>query len=153
VNAVLDGVVELYQRRFAQKSVRLHVRYADNIPGVMVKPGELRQVVSNLLANALDAIASGGTITILTRSTRDQVRITVCDNGHGIPRERRHLIFQAFETTKGEKGTGLGLWVSKGLIEKYGGRIRFRSSQNATRQGTSFTVILPRPMTEHVGAA
>jgi PAS domain S-box-containing protein len=153
MNAVLDGVLELFQRRFAQNSVRLQLLYGDNLPRVMVKPGELRQVVSNLVANALDAIPPSGIIIIRTRSTGNQVRVTVSDNGHGIPRDRRHLIFQAFETTKGDKGTGLGLWVSKGLIEKYGGRIHFRSSQNPIHRGTSFTVVLPGEVVERVGAA
>jgi PAS domain S-box-containing protein len=151
VNAVLDGVLELFRRRIEQKSARVQLQYDDNIPDVMIKPGELRQVLSNLLANALDAISSDGVILIRTRSNRTQVRITFCDNGYGIPHHRRGLIFRPFETTKGETGTGLGLWVSKGLIEKYGGRILFRSSQN--RQGTSFVVVLPRPAMERIGIA
>src|SRR6185312_10847124 len=147
-NLVAEGVIELFRRRIEQKSVRLQLELGDNIPRVIVKTGELRQVLSNLLANSLDAIATGGVIVVRTRSTRDQVRITFSDNGHGIPHERRELIFRPFETTKGEKGTGLGLWVSKGLIDKYGGRILFRSSEKSSYQGTSFTVILPRPVIE-----
>jgi len=153
VNLVAEGVIELFRRRIEQKSVRLQLELGDNIPRVIVKTGELRQVLSNLLANSLDAIATGGVIVVRTRSTRDQVRITFSDNGHGIPHERRELIFRPFETTKGEKGTGLGLWVSKGLIDKYGGRILFRSSEKSSYQGTSFTVILPRPVIEKAGAA
>jgi PAS domain S-box-containing protein len=153
VNSVLEGVLELFRRRLEQKAVRLEIKYGDKVPRVTVKTGELRQVFSNLLANALDATGADGVIVIRSSSTRDQVRITFSDNGHGIPRERRELIFKPFETTKGENGTGLGLWVSKGLVEKYGGRILFRSSQHAAHQGTSFTVVLPRPVMEHAGAA
>jgi PAS domain S-box-containing protein len=153
VAAIVDGVLELFRRRMAQKSVKLDVLYADNIPRILVKAGELRQVVANLLANALDAVPDGGHIVIRTRSTPSLVRITVCDNGEGIPPDRRDLIFRPFETTKGEKGTGLGLWVSKGLVEKYGGRILYRSSQNPQHRGTSFTVILPRLVMEEAGAA
>jgi signal transduction histidine kinase len=143
----------LFRRRMVQKSVKLDVLYADNTPRILVKAGELRQVVANLLANALDAVPNGGHIVIRTRSTPSLVRITVCDNGEGIPPERRDLIFRPFETTKGEKGTGLGLWVSKGLVEKYGGRILYRSSQSPEYRGTSFTVVLPRLVMEEVGAA
>lgn len=153
VDAVLASVLDLFRRRMAQKAITLEVLNGHNIPRVMVKAGELRQVIANLLANALDAVPKGGTIRIRTRSTFAQVVITVSDNGVGIPRDRRNLIFRPFETTKGDQGTGLGLWVSKGLLEKYGGAIRYRSSQNPAHSGTSFSVILPRPLMEKAGAA
>lgn len=153
VGAVVDGVLDLFRRRMAQKLIRLQVLNGENIPRVLVKPGELRQVLANLLANALDAVPEGGCITIRTRSTAAQVRITVSDNGEGIPRNRRDLMFRPFETTKGDQGTGLGLWVSKGLMEKYGGQILYRSSQSERHRGTTFTVILPRPVMEQAGAA
>jgi len=153
VAAVIDSVLDLFRRRMAQKRITLSVRHGEKIPRVMVKPGELRQVIANLLANALDAVADGGHIMIRTRSTAAQVRITVSDNGVGIPKERRERMFQPFETTKGDRGTGLGLWVSKGLVEKYGGQILYRSSQLPAHRGTSFAVILPRVVMESVGAA
>ncbi len=153
VGAVVDSVLDLFRRRMAQKAIRLEVLNRSHVPRVLVKPGELRQVVANLIANALDAVPDGGTIRIRTRSTAHQVRITVSDNGEGIPRNRRDLMFRPFETTKGDAGTGLGLWVSKGLIEKYGGQILYRTSQDPRHRGTSFMVILPKPVMERAGAA
>lgn len=153
LNAIVDGILDLYRRRIAQKSVNLEFKRDEDLPLINVKAGELRQIVSNLVGNALDAVPNGGTIRIRTRSTDCHVRITVSDNGHGIPPERRKRIFQPFETSKGEKGTGLGLWVSKGLVEKYGGRIRFRSSLRSGHQGTSFMVVFPRPEVKHASAA
>ncbi len=152
VNPILEGVIDLFRRRIVQKAARIETDYGESIPRIMVRPGEMRQVVSNLLGNALDAIPDGGKVYLRTRATRERVCITVCDNGHGIPDNRREKIFQPFETTKGEKGTGLGLWVSKGLIEKYGGKILFRSSADPEHKGTSFMVVLPRPVMEKVDA-
>jgi signal transduction histidine kinase len=152
VNSVLDSVLELFQRRFAQQSVALNVLYAENIPSVIAKAGrvEAGSVESVIQCPGCDWASRRHYHP--TRSTPHHLRITISDNGQGIPSELRPLIFEAFETTEGEKGTGLGLWVSKGLIEKYGGSIRFRSSQNTDRRGTVFSVVLPRPTTEHAGA-
>jgi len=145
VREVVESVMELFRRRIAQKSVQIQVLHGEDVPRVMVKTGELRQVIANLLANALDAVSQDGRITIRTSATRARVKITVSDNGEGVPRDRRDLMFRPFETTKGDQGTGLGLWVSKGLMEKYGGTILYRSSQDSAYRGTSFMVLLPKP--------
>jgi signal transduction histidine kinase len=111
--------------------------------------GELRQVFSNLLANSLDAIDDGGTIQLRISSGVDHdnqrrcVRITIADNGKGIAAESRQHIFEPFFTTKGSIGTGLGLWVSKEIIDKHQGRIRLHSNTNGVRRGTAFTIVLP----------
>ncbi len=143
VPEVIESVIELFRRRIDQKAVQLRVLNGQDIPPVNVKPGELRQVIANLLANSLDAVSAGGHITIRASATKSVVKITVSDNGEGVPRDHRDLMFRPFHTTKGDQGTGLGLWVSKGLMEKHGGTILYRSSQGAYK-GTSFTVLLPR---------
>jgi signal transduction histidine kinase len=108
--------------------------------------GEMRQVLSNLLANAIDASSDDGKVRIRARRVRDPrhgidaISITVGDSGCGMPGEVRKRLFTPFFTTKADVGTGLGLWVTKGMVEKAKGRIRFRSRENA---GTVFSMLFP----------
>ena len=76
---------------------------------------------------------------------RAGVRITVADNGAGIPRDRLRQIFEPFYTTKKDTGTGLGLWISRGIVEKHGGSIRVRSRTGGDATGTAFSIFLPAP--------
>jgi signal transduction histidine kinase len=115
---------------------------------VKVLEGEIRQVINNLVRNALDAMSSGGCLRIRLHPQRDSyssvegVRLTVADTGEGIQPEMQEHLFEAFQTTKELTGTGLGLWVSKGIVEKHGGRIRTRT-RRGDGHGTVFTVWLP----------
>ena len=110
---------------------------------------ELRQVVSNAVISSLDAVPEGGVIKIRVShiSARTpsnlSVRITVADTGRGISKDIPPQIFDPFFTTKGPIGTGLGLYVSKQLIEQRGGKIQVRSSVTQERSGTVFSIILP----------
>jgi signal transduction histidine kinase len=110
---------------------------------------ELRQVFSNLLTNSLDASDEKGVIKLRVSTASDSknggryVWVTVADNGKGISASARPHIFEPFFTTKGTTGTGLGLWVSKQIIDKHGGTIRMRSSSNGARRGTVFSIVLP----------
>jgi signal transduction histidine kinase len=113
-------------------------------------PGELRQVVSNLVENAIQAAQDHGSIAVrlanateTRNSRRPGVRLTICDTGSGIRPENQKRVFEPFFTTKGERGTGLGLWVTRGIIEKHGGKIRLRSSVKPGASGTCFSVFLP----------
>jgi signal transduction histidine kinase len=113
-------------------------------------PGELRQVFLNLISNAIQAMASGGTLRLRVADATDPetqrrgIAISVIDTGNGIrPQDAEHL-FQPFFTTKSAKGTGLGLWISKGIVQKYEGRIAFRSVHGSGgRACTCFRVFLP----------
>jgi signal transduction histidine kinase len=115
----------------------------------IVHPGEFKQIVTNLLANAVDAVGRGGTIVIRVRPGREWsrgeegFRITVADNGVGISRTDRKRLFQPFFTTKGQKGTGLGLWVTQGLVTKHGGHLQMHSSTRPQRRGTTFSIFFP----------
>ena len=116
----------------------------------MGSAGELRQILSNLLANSLDACASGATIRIEASSavdprdlSRHGVRITIADTGFGIPAKHLENIFEPFFTTKKDTGTGLGLWVSRELVEKHGGSLRVRSRTSDPLSGTIFSIFLP----------
>jgi signal transduction histidine kinase len=117
----------------------------------MVFAGELRQVVANLVGNAIDAVGSGGCIVLRERpvtdwrTRRNGTLISVSDSGHGMASETVARVFEPFFSTKTETGTGLGLWVSKEIVEKHGGSIRVRSRQQPPYRGTVFTVFLPNP--------
>ena len=118
---------------------------------VLGSAGELRQILSNLLANSLDACASGSTVRIEASSaidprdlSRPGVRITIADTGYGIPPEHLESIFEPFFTTKKDTGTGLGLWVSRELVVKHGGSLRVRSRTSNPQSGTVFSIFLPQ---------
>lgn len=110
--------------------------------------GELRQIVSNLLANSLDAIELEGSVRMRVRTRRllgrgIVVRLTVSDNGSGIAAADRGRVYEPFFSTKGPVGTGLGLWVTQQLVEKHRGTVRLRTSTEGARRGTTFVVELP----------
>lgn len=112
--------------------------------------GELKQVLSNLISNSLDAMPNGGVVRVAVREVTDLkdpriqgVRISVADNGCGIPTHILNHVFEPFFTTKHETGTGLGLWVSKELVAKHGGTLRVRSSIAGSRTGTVFSIYIP----------
>jgi signal transduction histidine kinase len=139
VAAVLESVLTLYHPKIASAGVQVQREFeaADPILGAS---GELRQVFSNLIINAVDAMRRGGCLTVRIRNRRDPanqairgVRISIADTGMGIPKAMLHRIFEPFVTTKGETGTGLGLWVTAEIVHKLSGRIRVRS-RIASRQ-------------------
>ena len=145
---LLDNVLVLYQARLTASQIQVIKRYEDVLE-VRAFPGELRQVFSNLIGNALDAMGPRGCLTLHVRPSRDWtnidrqgVRVTVSDTGTGISQTDQQRISEAFYTTKGEKGTGLGLWVSSGIVRKYGGILRFRS-RTGDGHGSVFQVFLP----------
>jgi two-component system CheB/CheR fusion protein len=146
---ILETILMLYQRQIQSLGVRVERRFASvaQVDGV---PGELRQVFSNLIANAIDALSvTGRRLIVRIRTAVDWkgsggrgVRVTIADDGPGMSAQTQAKLFQPFYTTKGRKGTGVGLWVSRGIIEKHQGRIRLKSKVG-DRHGTCFTVFLP----------
>jgi PAS domain S-box-containing protein len=138
---------------YASRATRLGVSFIVNARTereVLGLAGELRQILSNLLANSLDACASGATIRVAANSaidprnsSRPGVRITIADTGLGIPPEHIGNIFEPFFTTKKDTGTGLGLWVSRELVAKHGGSLRVRSRISDPLCGTVFSLFLP----------
>lgn len=148
---LIEEVLLLYRRQIDQKQLRIIQRYAPT-QAIRVYPGEIRQVLSNLIVNAVEASGNRGSITIRVRPTAAGqgrgIRITIADNGTGIPPRVRQHLGEPFFTTKGQGGTGLGLWVSRSIVERYGGRLRMRSTHRSeplgkTRHGTVFTLFLP----------
>jgi signal transduction histidine kinase len=139
--------LSVYSRNIEEKRVNILRRYG-HVDKLLAFPGELRQVFSNLVLNALEAVAMTGKVAVRVRHDRTSkpqpgLRITVADDGTGIAPENMARIFEPFFTTKDSKGTGLGLWVSQGIIQKHGGSVRVRSGARGANQGTCFTVFLP----------
>ncbi len=145
---LLDAVLDLLQAKTISKRSTIDIQCDEHLE-LTAFQGEVRQVVSNLLLNSLDAIPEAGKITMRAapcqayRSERTAIRITVADNGHGMSDSSLRNLFQPFFTTKGTVGNGLGLWVSKQIIEKHGGSIQVRSRTHGPRQGTTFSILLP----------
>ena len=146
---VVEEVLAFYVPEALSKNVRLEaqIRTQRETWGV---PGELRQVLSNLLTNSLDAMPGGGMIRLSISDTiafndrrKEGVRIVVADTGSGIPGALLRRVFEPFFTTKVETGTGLGLWVSKELIEKQGGTLQVRSRTEGEKHGTVFSIFIP----------
>ncbi len=145
VPELLDEVVDLYSRNMPA-GITVERQYGPEVETRAVK-GEIRQVFSNLLSNAVQAVGEQGTIRISARShqmaDRTGMVAVIEDNGPGIPPENLGQIFEPFFTTKPDLGTGLGLWLAKELTEKHGGSITVESHSEPDRHGTRFTVFLP----------
>ncbi len=141
VTEILKSVLDIFQGKLNSKAIKttIEVKEYVNIRGV---PGELRQVFSNLLNNAIDASPAGSEIRIRIKQLGSAVRVMMADHGPGIAKEARGQIFEPFFTTKKDVGTGLGLWICKQIVENHGGRIRFRSSVDHQNSGTVFVVHL-----------
>jgi PAS domain S-box-containing protein len=148
VNVVktLDDLLYLYEKRLETRSIQVRKVYtkAVEITGLA---GEIRQAFSNLISNAIDAMPHGGSLVIKVSeshrwggSPAEGVRVSVLDTGSGIGRQEQKHLFEPFFTTKADVGTGLGLWITRNIIEKHGGTIRFKSKGGA---GTVFSVFLP----------
>ena len=148
VEELVKDVLAVYERKLRSKRIRTSVSIDPHLK-VYAKQGELKQVLSNLIANAIDASAPGGKIWLRVHGTKNWtdgrepgVRITVADNGTGMSPEVKRRIFVPFFTTKSNVGTGIGLWVTKSLIEQQGGYLRFRSQQGQ-KAGTVMSFFVP----------
>jgi PAS domain S-box-containing protein len=148
VSAALDSAVDLLRGKIRLRNARVEKKYKSDAQ-VMGVSNELRQVFANILANSLEAIADNGAIKLhISRSTCmvsgiPHVRVAIADNGKGIDPATLPRIFEPLFSTKESTGSGLGLWVSKQIIEKHKGAIRMRSSTKAQHRGTTFCVIIP----------
>jgi signal transduction histidine kinase/CheY-like chemotaxis protein len=153
VNGLLDSAIDMLKSKINEKQAVIEKDWRGEVR-ITAVAGELRQVFSNLLANSLDAIELRGRIRIRVsaplparRQNASQgantVRITFCDDGRGIQPAIRGHIFDPFFTTKGAVGTGLGLWVTKQIVDKHGGIIDVRSRSTGRVKGTAFSIVLP----------
>ena len=146
---LMESVLYLYSQQLKAKHLRVHkeMEFGGDVVGF---PNELRQVISNIFENAIEASPDSGQVRLRVYPSREfmnshkpGVRIVIADDGPGIRQENAQKIFEPFFTTKGEKGTGLGLWVCQGIVHKHGGFIRMRSSTHPDHCGTVFSIFLP----------
>jgi signal transduction histidine kinase len=148
ISALLDEILELQTRRMEFNNISLNKQYRSE-GAIWGFPVELKQVFLNLIGNAVQAMPGGGTLRLHVfesawqRHRRPEVCVSICDTGTGIDPEHAKHLFEPFFTTKSTKGTGLGLWISRGIVQKYGGTIRFRSMSLTGRNITCFQVRLP----------
>lgn len=144
---LLEPTLGLHHGRLLNSNIEIQVQYYSS-RAVVCYEGDVRQVLNNLIGNAIDSMKTGGRLLIRTRdaylwkSNISGVRITIADTGHGIGQEVRERIFEPFYTTKGINGTGLGLWISSGIVSKHHGLLQVRSSI-AKNGGTVFSLFLP----------
>jgi two-component system, chemotaxis family, CheB/CheR fusion protein len=157
VSAMIDEVVHLYLARLNAKNIQTEIEFTDD-DVVQGFSGELRQLFSNLIANAIEALRNGGRLRVRVTRVRaghngrqPGVRVLVADNGSGIRAEDRARIFEPFFTTRRDSGTGLGLWLSEGVVRKHGGSIRLRTCTRTGRTGTAFSIFLPERIEKPIG--
>jgi len=145
LNAIVEDTLTLFGRPLSKAGVSVDKRLG-NVPPLKGSADQFRQLLSNLVVNGRDSMPEGGKLVIRTRHVRSAdgihgwTTISVADNGVGIPRELQASMFEPFVTTKGEKGTGLGLWIVKGIVENHAGRIQVRSTVG---RGTVFKLSFP----------
>jgi signal transduction histidine kinase len=144
INSVVEDTLLLFARQLERTGVRVEKDLAV-LPPALGSADQIRQVLSNLVVNAKDSMSGGGVLWVRTRLVRkDKVRqeiiVSVGDSGCGIAKGMVNTMFEPFVTTKGERGTGLGLWIVKGIIENHGGKLRVRSKVG---KGTVFRISLP----------
>lgn len=146
---LLESVLAIQQGRILNS--RVHVESRDRAPeSIKCFDGEIRQVLNNIIGNAIDAMHTlGGRLLVRSRTATNWatgakgVVLTIADTGDGIPPDIQPRLFEPFYTTKGMSGNGLGLWISKEIIERHKGSLRVRSSISAHHSGTVFTIFLP----------
>jgi PAS domain S-box-containing protein len=151
LGGIVNESLQIFSERFRRVGIELKSRIHSG-PLLIGFPDELRQVIDNLLLNALEAMPGGGRLSISVHKAFDRthdhnhrkgVRLTIADTGCGIPRDHRWRIFEPFFTTKPEKGNGLGLWILQGIISKHEGVMSLRSSDTKDKSGTVISVFLP----------
>jgi PAS domain S-box-containing protein len=145
---LLEPTLGLYRGRLTNSNIDLHLQHR-GAGALVCYEGDIRQVLSNLIGNAIDSMRAGGRLVVRTSKSRlwstgvRGIRISIADTGQGIPHQVLQHIFEAFYTTKGINGTGLGLWISLGIVAKHHGRLQVRSKAEGSRTGTVFSLFLP----------
>lgn len=145
---LITSVLSVYQGRIANAAIKIDRRCSAK-RRVHCFEGEIRQVLANIISNALDAMPDGGTLYLRGREATNWqtgekgLAVTLADNGTGMSPQTRKRLFDPFYTTKGLIGTGLGLWVTKEIVDRHRGKLTMRSSQSPAHRGTIFTLFLP----------
>jgi PAS domain S-box-containing protein len=143
---LVESVLTVYHAKMLSAGVSVDTQFSD-LQKVSVSRGEMLQVFSNVIVNAIDAMPDGGLLQIALRkiisASREGIQIVIRDNGTGIKPEHLDRVFEPFFTTKGQTGTGIGLWVARQLLEKRGGQISIASNTERGKSGTTITIFIP----------
>jgi signal transduction histidine kinase len=148
LHSLVDDVLELQRREILSKNIDVRKKYTSTFP-IHGFPVELRQVMMNLINNAIQATPAKGQLRIHVHDSTDWVSqqhgtaVCVTDTGVGISPHDARRLFEPFFSTKADKGTGLGLWISKGIVQKYGGQISFRCLNQKRGSLTCFRAFFP----------
>ena len=142
VNRIIESTLIIMETQALVHKVKIRRELADDLPQIQIDVNKIKQVFTNLLLNALDAMSDGGLLTIVSQVSHDGncVEVKFRDTGKGIPKDDISRIFDPFFSTKGTKGTGLGLSISYGIIQQHNGRIDVESEEG---KGTTMTICLP----------
>jgi two-component system NtrC family sensor kinase len=141
INRFLEEILMLMEKQLMESGIELVTEYDKTIPPVKISPNQMRQVLLNIVKNAMDAMPQGGTLNVMTQYEDAMLKITVSDTGMGMTEEMKEKIFDAFFTTKEQvRGVGLGLSVCYGIVHDHGGEIVVKSEPG---KGSTFSIILP----------
>ncbi len=140
--AIAEAALRIHQNRIKSQQIRLVKKLPEKLVAE-VHTGQILQVVSNLIGNALEALPPEGTIHLRLKAKGSRIQMLVADNGQGIPAHQLTSIFQPYFTTKTGIGTGLGLALSKRIVDHHRGSLTVRSSVKPGRSGTSFRICIP----------
>jgi PAS domain S-box-containing protein len=150
---LVDAVLNLYQGRLSNSNIQVQATYAPET-SILCFESDIRQVLNNLIANAIDAMRQGGHLRVRAHNStgysanshgaRPGLRITIADTGHGMSPAVKARLFEPFYTTKDLNGTGLGLWISSGIVARHHGRLTYRTSQHPSYHGTVFSLFIPK---------
>ena len=140
---LFETALMLFQTRLEQSNISVERDWGSDVPPLLCRAGELRQVLANLVSNAIDAMPSGGTLRLNLRVHGPDLEVTIADTGCGMSPEIQAQIFEPFFTTKGLRGTGLGLFLSAEIVAKHSGTIEVQSKTEPKHSGTTFRVRLP----------
>ncbi len=142
LNTLIRDVIGFLEKEMVYRNIDLRLQMADEMPVILSDQGQLQQVFLNIMTNALGAVGDGGRITVTTwEEGRDMVGVSIQDNGAGMSEETIQRIFDPFFTTKKSGGTGLGLFITYGIVKKLDGDIKVHSKEG---EGATFTVYLPK---------
>jgi PAS domain S-box-containing protein len=149
LSEIAESAIALHAGRLLVSNLATETSFLPVMP-LLCHPGEMRQLVANLLNNALDSMPAKGRLSLRIRPATNPtgtsgIRLTVADTGTGMTAKTQRLLFEPFYTTKGSAGTGLGLWVTQQIVRHHKGRISVRSSQNPNHHGTVFSIFFPYP--------
>jgi len=145
---LFESALALFQTPLRASRITVVRQWLQNLPPVVCREGEIRQVLANLISNAIDSMPDGGTLALKASAAANGLDIEICDTGPGIPAEFQNRILEPFFTTKGRNGTGLGLTISAEIIARHGGALNFESGPDREQAGTCFKLFLPFQQTE-----